>query len=209
MCVFNYICTLRNKSFSNLENALIQNGFVLVSFAAARNNSQNLSDFQHLFLTHDTCGLSYQLWVCSTCLLISEPMLKVSGTYWSCERKRMKELVEECTVSYSFFLHACMLYSPYFIVQSRSQHQGQNQLGIYSSHRQGVGKESKYLLNSKAFSKPILLAGWGCIYIFVYICLKKYNDPSMLGELLMSRKHDTWGCMLIWHQASSTLPPRT
>lgn len=80
-------------------------------------------------------------------------------------------------------LHVCILYSPYFIAQSRSQHQGQNQLGIYSSYRQGVGKETKYLLNSKAFSKPILLAGWGCSYIFVYICLKEYNNLSMLGEL--------------------------
>lgn len=44
-------------------------------------------------------------------------------------------------------------------------------------------KGNKYLLNSKAFSKPILLAGWGCIYIFVYICLKEYNDPRMLEEL--------------------------
>lgn len=157
MCVFNYICTLRNKPFSNLENALFHNGFVLVSFAAATNNSQNLSDLQHLFLTNDTRGFSYhRLWACSTWLLISEPMLKIPGTCWSCERKRMKELVEACTVSYSFCLHACMLYSPYFIVQSRSQHQSQNQLGIHSSHRQGVGKESKYLLNSKVFSKPIL-----------------------------------------------------
>lgn len=46
-----------------------------------------------------------------------------------------------------------------------------NGVGIYSSYRQWV-REEKYLLNFKAFSKPILQAGWGCFYVYIYIYLK-------------------------------------
>lgn len=145
-----------------------------------RNNSINLSGLQCLFLIHDTYGLSYQLWVCSTCPLISEPMLKVSGAHWPCERKRIKELVETCNASSSFCLHEVYVTLNH-ISLPKAGHNIKVKIsgvGIYPSHRQGMREESKYLLNPKALSKPIQLAG-GAVSIFLSICTSKTdNDPT-------------------------------
>ena len=85
----------------------------------------------------------------------------------------------------------CMWYSPYFIVQSKSQHQGQNQVGIYSSRRQGVGEESKYLLNSKAFSKSVF-SGWMRLYLYFYLYLSQRH--IMIQHVLVKACWENYKC---------------
>ena len=79
----------------------------------------------------------------------------------------------------------------------------------YSSHRQRVEEESKWLPNSTAFRKSMLLAVSISISIAKIFNDHMHTSQGMLGELQMSRNHDTWEYMLIWHQSSNTLAPCT
>lgn len=148
-------------------------------------------------------------------LLISEPVPTVSGLCWAFERERVRELVETYSAPQSAFM-GCMSSSitfqcPKQVTTSRSKSVGWG--CILPTGKGWRRKANVYWIPRASVSLFCWIDEAAPVFISMSIS-KIYNDPTCtsqctLGESQMSRKQDTWECMLIWHQGANVLPPCT